>query len=165
MAARNVARAVALSDEQRKQLEFFTASRSLQHAQVERAKIILKAAAGMQNIQIAEELSTTRETVGKWRKRFVEQGIEGLYDVLRPGRTRSIEDERLAELIRKTLETKPEGATHWSCRTMAETIGLSKSTVQRVWSTFGVQPIGSAISNCPMIRSWWRRCEISWGCT
>jgi len=140
MAARNVARAVVLSEEQRKQLESFAASRSLPHAQVERAKIILKAAAGMQNIQIAEELSTTRETVGKWRKRFVEQGIEGLYDELRPGRPRSIEDERLAELIRKTLETKPAGSTHWSCRTMAEAIGVSKSTVQRVWNSFGLQP-------------------------
>lgn len=140
MAARNVAQAVVLSDEQQKQLESFAASRSLPHAQVERAKIILKAASGMQNIQIAEELSTSRETVGKWRKRFVERGIEGLYDELRPGRPRSIEDERLAELIRKTLETKPEGSTHWSCRTMAEAIGVSKSTVQRIWNSFGLQP-------------------------
>ena len=140
MAARNVARAVVLSDEQQKQLESFAASRSLPHAQVERAKIILKAASGMQNIQIAEELSTSRETVWKWRKRFVERGIEGLYDELRPGRPRSIEDERLAELIRKTLQTKPEGSTHWSCRTMAEAIGVSKSTVQRIWNSFGLQP-------------------------
>jgi putative transposase len=139
MAARNVARAVVLSDEQQKQLESFAASRSLPHVQVERAKIILKASSGMQNIQIAEELSTSRETVGKWRKRFVERGIEGLYDELRPGRPRSIEDERLAELIRKTLETKPEGSTHWSCRTMAEAIGVSKSTVQRIWNSFGLQ--------------------------
>jgi putative transposase len=140
MAARNVARAVVLSDEQQKQLESFAASRSLPHVQVERAKIILKASSGMQNIQIAEELSTSRETVGKWRKRFVERGIEGLYDELRPGRPRSIEDERLAELIRKTLETKPEGSPHWSCRTMAEAIGVSKSTVQRIWNSFGLQP-------------------------
>ena len=140
MAARNVARAVVLSDEQQKQLESFAASRSLPHVQVERAKIILKAASGMQNIQIAEELSTSRETVGKWRKRFVERGIEGLYDELRPGRPRSIEDERLAELIQKTLQTTPEGSTHWSCRTMAEAIGVSKSTVQRIWNSFGLQP-------------------------
>ena len=140
MAARNVARAVVLSGEQREQLESFAASRSLPHAQVERAKIVLKAAEGMQNIQIAEELSTTRETVGKWRKRFVEQGIEGLYDELRPGRPRTVDDERLAALIRKTLERKPEGGTHWSCRTMAEEIGVSKSTVQRVWNSFGLQP-------------------------
>jgi putative transposase len=140
MAAKNVARPVVLSEEQKAQLESFAASRSLPHAQVERAKIVLKAAAGMQNIQIAEQLSTTRETVGKWRKRFVEAGIEGLYDELRPGRPRRIEEERLAELIHKTLKTRPEDGTHWSCRTMAKQIGISKSTVQRIWNTFGLQP-------------------------
>jgi putative transposase len=140
MAARNVALPVVLSDQQREQLESFAASRSLPHAQVERAKIILKAAEGMQNIQIAKELSTTRETVGKWRKRFLEQGVEGLYDELRPGRPRTVDDEQLAALIRKTLDTKPVGGTHWSCRTMAKEIGVSKSTVQRVWNTFGLQP-------------------------
>ena len=113
MAARNIARPVVLTDEQKEQLESFASSRSLPHAQVERTKIILKAAEGKKNIQIAEELSTTRETVGKWRKRFVEQGIEGLYDELRPGRPRSVEDGRLAELIRKTLETNPEDGTPW----------------------------------------------------
>jgi transposase len=140
MAARNIARAVVLSDEQRAQLESFAASRSLPHAQVQRAKIVLKAVQGMKNIQIAEQLSTTRETAGKWRKRFVEQGIEGLYDELRPGRPRSIEDERLAQLIRKTLNTTPRDGTHWSCRSMAKQIGISKSTVQRVWNAFGLQP-------------------------
>jgi putative transposase len=140
MAARNIARKVALNGEQRAQLESFAASRSLPHAQVERAKIVLKAAQGMKNIQIAKHLSTTRETVGKWRRRFMEQGIEGLYDELRPGRPRSIEDERLAALIRRTLKTKPEDGTHWSCRAMAKQIGISKSTVQRVWNTFGLQP-------------------------
>jgi putative transposase len=140
MAARNIARPVVLSEEQEAELKSFVTSRSLPHAQVERAKIVLKAARGMNNIQIAEQLSTTRETVGKWRKRFLEQGIEGLYDELRPGRPRSIEDERLAALIRKTLQTQPEDGTHWSCRTMARQIGISKSTVQRVWNTFGLQP-------------------------
>jgi putative transposase len=129
-----------LTAEQYQQLRSFADSRSLPHAQVEQAKIILKAAEGIQNIHIAEQLSTTRETVGKWRKRFVEQGIEGLYDEVRPGRPRSVEDERLAALIRKTLKTKLKDGTHWSCRTMAEEIGLSKSTVQRVWNTFGLQP-------------------------
>ncbi len=83
MAARNVARVVVLSDGQRKQLEFLAASQSLPHAQVERAKIILKAVAGMQKIQIAKALLTTWETVRKWRKCYIEQGIEGLYEELR----------------------------------------------------------------------------------
>jgi putative transposase len=140
MGSGRVAQEVKLSEEQRGQLESFAASRSLPHAQVQRAKIVLMAAEHVQNIHIAERLGTTRETVGKWRQRFVEQGIEGLYDELRPGRPRSVEDERVAALIRKTLETKPLGGTHWSCRSMAKEIGVSKSTVQRVWNAFGVQP-------------------------
>jgi len=140
MAARNVARLVVLSEEQKKQLQAFASSRSLPHAQVQRAQIVLKAAEGITNIDIASQLSTTRETVGKWRKRFVDEGIQGLYDELRPGRPRSIEEEQLAQLVRKTLETKPEDGGHWSCRTMAQELGISKSTVQRVWTAFGLQP-------------------------
>jgi putative transposase len=140
MAAGRIAEKVVLNKEQRQQLESFAGSRSLPHAQVERAKIVLMAAEGIQNIHIAAKLGTTRETVGKWRHRFVEQGIQGLYDELRPGRPRTVEDERVVSLIRKTLETKPVGGTHWSCRTMAKEIGVSKSTVQRVWNTFGLQP-------------------------
>jgi putative transposase len=140
MGSGRVAQEVKLNEEQRGQLESFACSRSLPHAQVQRAKIILMAAQGVQNIHIAAQLRTTRETVGKWRQRFVEQGLEGLYDELRPGRPRSVEDERVADLIRKTLETRPVGGTHWSCRTMAKEIGISKSTVQRVWNAFGLQP-------------------------
>lgn len=131
---------ITLSEEQRRQLEAFAGSRSLPHAQVVRAKIILMAADGHSNIEIAEMLHLNRATVGKWRLRFLESGIGGLYDQLRPGRPRAIKEERVAELINRTLQTKPKGATHWSCRTMAGEIGISKSTVQRVWNTFGVQP-------------------------
>ena len=82
----------------------------------------------------------SRQTVAKWRGRFVSRGLEGLYDEYRSGRPRSIDDERIAELVNSTLKSKPQGATQWSCRGMAETTGLSKSTVQRVWSAFGLQP-------------------------
>ena len=140
MASGRVAQKVQLSEGQRRQLEAFAGSRSLPHAQVERAKIVLLAADGIHNIRIAAQLGTTRETVGKWRQRFGQQGIQGLYDELRPGRPRSVQDERVAALIRRTLETKPVGATHWSCRSMAQEIGVSKSTVQRVWNAFGLQP-------------------------
>jgi len=140
MAARNVAPEIELSAQDRAQLSSFANSRSLAHAQVQRAKIVLLAAECMTNVAIAEKLGVTRISVGKWRRRYLERGIEGLYDELRPGRPRSISDEKVAELIRQTLETRPEGATHWSCRTMAEATGISKSTVQRVWNTFGLQP-------------------------
>jgi putative transposase len=133
-------KAVVLNQEQRVQLESFSRSRALPHALVVRAQIVLMAAEGKQNKQIAASTRMSRQTVAKWRERFVSRGLEGLYDEYRSGRPRSIEDERIAELVNKTLRSKPEGETQWSCREMAKTSGISKSTVQRVWSAFGLQP-------------------------
>jgi len=83
----------------------------------------------MSNSHIAHQLDLSRPSVGLWLKRFIEQGLMGLYDELRPGAPRSINDEKVAELIRKTLETKPKEATHWGCRSIAEETKLSKYTV------------------------------------
>src|SRR4029077_9162724 len=77
---------------------------------------------------------------GKWRRRFLEQDVAGLHDELRPGRPRPISDERVAQLVRKTLETKPKDGTHWSVRQMAKQTRLSKSTVHRIWQGFGLEP-------------------------
>ena len=140
MAARNVAAPIVLSKEERQQLESFAGSRSLPHGHVQRAKIILLAADGIANLQIASKLAITRETVGKWRRRYLQFGIDGIYDELRSGRPRTYGDEQIAELIQKTLDTTPDGSTHWSTRTMANAIGISKSTVHRVWTTFALQP-------------------------
>lgn len=140
MAARNIAPKVVLTDEERDQLKSLANSRSLSHSLVTRAKIILLASEGKTNIEIAQILSTTRETVGRWRKRYLEKEVEGLYDELRPGKPRSISDEKVAELIKTTIDTTPDGSTHWSTRTMAAATGLSKSTIHRVWTTFGLQP-------------------------
>jgi putative transposase len=140
MRAVSAAKAVVLEPLQREQLESFSRSRALPHALVMRAQIVLSAAEGKQNKQIAEATGMTRQTVAKWRGRFVSSGLEGLYDEYRPGRPRSIEDERIAELVTKTLRSKPAGETQWSCRGMANATGISKSTVQRVWSAFGLQP-------------------------
>ena len=140
MTARNVARTVTLQPQQRRQLERLAASRSLPHAVVCRARAVLMAARGMANIAIAEKVGMTRETVGKWRKRFVQRGIGGLHDELRPGRPRTVSDEKVAALIKKTLETTPPDGTHWSCRRMAKETALSKATVQRIWSAFMLQP-------------------------
>jgi putative transposase len=136
----SAARRVSLDEQQREQLEAFARSRSLPHGLVTRAKIVLEAADGAQNMEIGKALGVSRYTVGKWRERFVGKGIEGLYDEYRSGRPRSIDDERVAELVSKTLHSRPEGATHWSTRDMAGQTGISKSTVQRVWSTFGLKP-------------------------
>ena len=87
--------------------------------------------AGKMNQEIARQLGLTNATVGKWRRRYVEQGVAGLHDELRPGRPRPISDERVARLVRKALETKPRDGTHWSIRQMADQTRISKSTVHR----------------------------------
>ena len=129
-----------LSEEVREELESLSRSRSLPHALVRRAQIILLAAEGMSQQNIGAKVGLSRAMVGLWRKRFLAQGLVGLYDEQRPGGPRSISDEQVSLLIRKTLRTKPKGGTHWSCRSIAEKTGLSKSTVQRVWQAFGIQP-------------------------
>jgi putative transposase len=134
------AAAVVLDEEQEQQLTALKNSRSLPHALVNRARIVLLAAQGKQNLEIAEKTGLNRNDVGKWRRRFAQQGIAGLYDDVRPGRPRSISDEKIARLITKTLKKQPKNATHWTTRLIAEETGISKSTVQRVWSAFGLQP-------------------------
>jgi putative transposase len=131
---------ITLSDEARAELEAMTRSRSLPNTLVRRARLVLLAAEGRPNGEIAKLVGLSRAMVVVWRQRFAKQGIMGLYDEQRPGGPRSIEDERIATLIRKTLKTKPKDGTHWSCRSIAQETGLSKSTVQRVWQAFGIQP-------------------------
>lgn len=132
--------AVVLDEVQTGQLMVFAQSRSLGHSLVVRAQIILEAALGQTNAAIARKVGMNEDTVGKWRVRYLEAGIEGLYDEVRGGRPRSIAEDKIALVIQQTLESKPEGQTHWSVRTMAQESGLSKSTVQRVWATFGLKP-------------------------
>ena len=131
---------LTLSPEEREQLQALAVSRSLPHGLVTRAKIVLAAADGQTNSAIAPKVDLSVSSVGKWRNRFLEQGLQGLHDELRPGRPRSIADEKIALAIKTTLQTKPEGGTHWSCRSLADSAGISKSTVQRVWNAFGLQP-------------------------
>jgi putative transposase len=133
-------RLLVLQAEERQQLESISASRSLPHALVQRAQIILLAADGASNLSIAKQLRISNPTVGIWRQRYLDHGIEGLHDELKPGRPRSISDERVATVIRKTLETKPTNGTHWSVRSIAKTTRLSHMTVHRIWRAFGLQP-------------------------
>jgi len=132
--------ALVLSSEQREQLESLAHSRSLPAGLVSRARIILWSASGKTNLEIAQQLEVTEATVGKWRRRYLQQGVSGLHDELRPGRPRPISDERVAQLVRKTLKTKPQGGTHWSIRQIAAETRVSKSTVHRIWQAFGLQP-------------------------
>ena len=124
----------------REQLEAMASSRSLPHGLVTRVRIVLLSADGLSNKDIAARLRLNQVTVGLWRRRFVKQGLTGLHEELRSGRPRSIPDERVATLIRRTLRTKPKDGTHWSCRSLAAETRLSKSTVQRIWRAFGLQP-------------------------
>src|SRR6202140_1948484 len=131
---------LVLSPQQREQLEVLANSRSLPAGLVSRARIILLSASGKTNQQIARQLGLTNATVGKWRRRFLEQDVSGLHDELRPGRPRPISDERVAQLVRKTLDTKPKDGTHWSIRQIARQTRLSKSRVHRIWQRFGLAP-------------------------
>jgi putative transposase len=125
----------------KEELESLARSRSLPAGLVTRAQIVLLCAQGHDNGTVAQQLGTSRQTIGKWRERFRQHGLMGLYDERRPGRPRSIEEEQVMELLQKTLHTQPQdGSTHWSCRAMEKQTGLSKSTIQRTWSAFGVQP-------------------------
>src|SRR5580692_1509298 len=130
-----------LSEAEQSQLASMTRSRSIPAALVTRARIVLAAAAGEPNSEIARRLQLTRATVGKWRARFLEQRINGLYDEVRPGKPRTIDDERVAELIHKTLHTKPaDGSTHWSVRTIAAETTISATSVHRYFKLLGLQP-------------------------
>ena len=131
---------LVLSDLERIQLSSLAGSRSLGHALVARAKVILWSAEGASNAEIAARLEWTQATVGKWRRRFLERRVQGLYDELRPGRPRSIEDEQVAALLKRTLSRRPKAATHWTVREAARASGISKSTVHRLFQVFAVQP-------------------------
>ena len=132
--------AIELSDEERvfleAQLRRHKAARSLS----DRCRIVLRCADGLTSKEIAAELGHSEHTVGKWRRRFAEHRIEGLSDEYRAGRPRTISDEQVADVIKRTLETTPKDATHWSIRSMAAEIGLSHTTIRRIWNAFGLQP-------------------------
>jgi len=131
---------LTVSPTEREELVSIIRSRSVPQALAARARIVVLAADGYSNTAIAEKLGLSKPTVGIWRKRYLTQRLQGLYDEPRPGGPRSIRDEEVAALIRKTLKTKPKDGTHWSCRSIAAETKLSKSTVQRVWKAFGLQP-------------------------
>lgn len=122
---------LTLTDEQQSQLQGIVQSATLPYALVVRSRIILASAEGLTNAAVAQRVGVTPHTVGKWRRRFLEFGIQGLHDELRPGRPRSYDDEKVAGLINRALQDTPENAENWSVRLMAQAEGVSKSTVQR----------------------------------
>ena len=132
---------LVLSDDEVQQLQALASSRSLPHSIVQRAQIVLACGAGETNTAIAKRMGLSWMTVGKLRKRYRELGLEGLHDELRPGRPRTYEDDKLAEVINRALQTMPtDGSTQWSARSLASATGISKTTVHRWLQTFSVQP-------------------------
>jgi putative transposase len=129
-----------INDMERTQLSGIARSRSMPAALVLRAKIVLACECEANNQAVAANLDLSPHTVGKWRNRFVAERLQGLYDEMRSGRPRTVMDEAVATLISKTLASKPEAATHWSVRSMADETGLSKSTVHRLFQLFALQP-------------------------
>lgn len=136
-----VARPVVLSAEQQEILESRARARSAPARSVERARIVLLAAAGLQDKQIAAKLRIMPEKAARWRNRFLDGGLAALErDAPRPGRTPTITPAMKQEVVRKTTQEKPGNATHWSTRTMAAATGLSEKTVRRIWHQHGLKP-------------------------
>ena len=102
--------------------------------------MILRCADGLTNKAVAAEIGVHEHTVGKWRRRFLKERIDGLSDQPRPGRPRTLTDDRVAKVVERTLATTPADATHWSLRSMARESGLSHTTIWRIWGAFGLRP-------------------------
>src|SRR4051794_23491087 len=132
--------AIELAAVEREQLERWARRRSSAQALALRSRIVLAAAEGLNNTEIAVRLDIDVATARKWRRRFAEFGLDGLTDEPRPGRPRLISDEQVEAVIVKTLEATPKDATHWSTRAMAREVGLTQTAVSRIWRAFGLQP-------------------------
>src|SRR5258705_2087559 len=136
-----VARPVSLNPEQRQLLEQQSRARSLPARQVERARIVLRAADGWLDKDIASELGITPEKAARWRNRFLGGGLAALQrDAPRPGRPHTVPADKVQEIVDKTTQEKPTAATHWSTRTMAAAVGVSAATVRRIWYANGLKP-------------------------
>jgi putative transposase len=134
------AKALTVNAADRLQLESVARSQSLPAGLVKRAQMVLRMADGESNTHVARRYRVSRPTVTLWRTRYRERGISGLHSELKPGRPRSTSEEQVAELINTALRSRPKGKTHWSGRGLAAETGLSKTTVHRYLSLFGVQP-------------------------
>src|SRR6266568_3481737 len=131
---------LVLTDAERRTLQGWASRRKTAQGLAQRARIVLMCADGKTNVAVAAELGITRETAGKWRNRFIRQRFAGLSDEPRPGVPRTITDAQIEEVVVRTLEEVPEGATHWSKRELARQVGLSPTTIHRIWRAFGLKP-------------------------
>ena len=137
---RSVLEPVVLSDDERETLERWARRPKSSQALALRCRIVLACADAGHVIEVAERLGVDPHTVGKWRRRFLADRLDGLHDEPRPGTPRTISDDDVESVIGKTLEETPVGATHWSTRSMAKATGMSQSAISRIWRAFGLKP-------------------------
>jgi len=131
---------LVVTGEEREALERWARRPKTAQALAQRARIVLACATEVTNTAVAARFQITRQIVGKWRTRFVGRRLDGLLDEPRPGVPRQVEDDDVERVLTLTLETMPRDATHWSTRGMAAKVGLSQSTVSRIWRAFALQP-------------------------
>jgi transposase len=129
-----------VTHEERQRLESLAHRTRSQGLLARRARVVLGCAEGLDNKAVAKKLRCSMGMVGKWRSRFLEARLEGLYDEPRPGAPRQISDDQIEKVVVQTLESTPRGQTHWSTRGLAKASGLSRMTISRIWHAFGLQP-------------------------
>jgi transposase len=131
---------LSVTVEDRAQLVAWTKRPKTAQALAMRARIVLLAADGLCNTTIAGQLHTMQHTVGKWRRRYLESGLDGLLDEPRPGASHKLSDRDVESVLALTLESTPADATHWSARSMAKRVGLSRNSIHRIWQAFSLAP-------------------------
>lgn len=132
---------LVVTDDERATLERYVRRAKVERRLAQRAQIVLACAKGdATNGEVAARLGVSQDTVSKWRGRFVANRLDGLFDEPRPGAPRTVTDDEVEAVVVKTLESKPKGATHWSTRELARQVGLSKTTIAKIWGTFGLKP-------------------------
>lgn len=131
---------LTVTDDERDVLSRWSRRPKAPHSIAQRARIVLLAADGLSNVMVADKVGVNQATVVKWRKRFIERRLDGLVDEPRPGAPRTIGDDDVERVIVTTLEVKPVDATHWSTRDLAKKVGMSPSSVGRIWHAFGLKP-------------------------
>ena len=129
-----------VTEEERARLESLAHRARSQALLARRARVVLACAEGLDNKLVAKRLRCSVGMVGKWRSRFLESRLEGLYDEPRPGAPRKVSDDQVEKVVIQTLESTPRGQTHWSTRGLAQASGLSRMTISRIWHAFGLQP-------------------------
>ena len=132
--------ALILTDDERDRLQSLAHRARSQPALARRARVVLACAQGLDNKTVARKMRTSLGMVGKWRARFLQARLEGLYDEPRPGAPRKVSDAEVERVVIQTLESTPRGETHWSTRGLAKVTGLSRMTISRIWRAFGLQP-------------------------